>query len=357
MSILFAILIFSFLIFVHELGHFLAAKASGVQVNEFALFMGPAIFKKQVGQTLYTIRTIPIGGYCAMEGEDEDTDNPRSFQKAAVWKRLLILVSGAAMNFVAGVLLLAIVYAPARQFVVPVIDSFEEGCLLEAPEGSDFGFQVGDRILEIDGEKVYTSSDFSLLLSLNPGEIHDVTVLRNGQRLGLEGMQMKMAEYPDGNGGTSLRYGFNFSVEDATFENKLDFVWKTALNTIRTVRLSLQMLLSGQAGFSDLGGPVMIVDQMAEVAESSPTALDALLNMLYFGGFIAINLAVMNLLPIPALDGGRVAGLLITAAIEGIIRKKLNPKYEGYIHAVGMVLLLALMAVIMFKDIFVIFKR
>ncbi len=357
MSILFAILIFSFLIFVHELGHFLAAKASGVQVNEFSLFMGPAIFKKQIGETLYSIRTIPMGGYCAMEGEDGDSDNPRSFQKAAVWKRFVILVAGAAMNFVAGVLLLAIVYAPAQKFAVPVIDFFEEGCLLEAPEGSDFGFRVGDRILEIDGEKIYTSSDFSLILSLNPGEIHDVVVERDGQRLGLEGMQMKMAEYPDGNGGTSLRYGFSFGMVDATFGNKVDFVWKTALNTVRTVRLSLQMLLTGQAGFSDMGGPVMIVDQMAEVAESSPTALDAILNMLYFGGFIAINLAVMNLLPIPALDGGRVAGLLITAAIEGITRKKLDPKYEGYIHAVGMMLLLALMAVIMFKDIFVVFKR
>ena len=355
MSVLFAILLFSFLIFIHELGHFAAAKLSGVQVNEFALFMGPAIYKKQVGETLYSIRTIPIGGYCAMEGEDEDTDNPRSFQKAALWKRLVILVAGAAMNFVAGVVLMAIVYAPAQQFVVPVVDSFEEGCLLEAKDG-DFGFKIGDRILEIDGEKIYTSSDFSLILSLNPGEIHDVTVLRNGERLSLEGMALRKAEFPDGNGGTSMRYGFSFSLEDATFANKLDYAWKNTLNTVRTVRLSLQMLLSGQAGLSDMGGPVMIVDQMAEVAASSPTALDALLNMLYFGAFIAINLAVMNLLPIPALDGGRVAGLLITAAIEAVTRKKLDPKYEGYIHGAGMLLLLGLMVLIMFKDIFVVFK-
>ena len=355
MSVLFAILLFSFLIFIHELGHFAAAKLSGVQVNEFALFMGPAIYKKQVGETLYSIRTIPIGGYCAMEGEDEDTGNPRSFQEAALWKRLVILVAGAAMNFVAGVVLMAIVYAPAQQFVVPVVDSFEEGCLLEAKDG-DFGFKIGDRILEIDGEKIYTSSDFSLILSLNPGEIHDVTVLRNGERLGLEGMALRKAEFPDGNGGTSMRYGFSFSLEDATFANKLDYAWKNTLNTVRTVRLSLQMLLSGQAGLSDMGGPVMIVDQMAEVAASSPTALDALLNMLYFGAFIAINLAVMNLLPIPALDGGRVAGLLITAAIEAVTRKKLDPKYEGYIHGAGMLLLLGLMVLIMFKDIFVVFK-
>ena len=267
----------------------------------------------------------------------------------------MILVAGAAMNFVAGVVLMAIVYAPAQQFVVPVVDSFEEGCLLEAKDG-DFGFKIGDRILEIDGEKIYTSSDFSLILSLNPGEIHDVTVLRNGERLSLEGMALRKAEFPDGNGGTSMRYGFSFSLEDATFANKLDYAWKNTLNTVRTVRLSLQMLLSGQAGLSDMGGPVMIVDQMAEVAASSPTALDALLNMLYFGAFIAINLAVMNLLPIPALDGGRVAGLLITAAIEAVTRKKLDPKYEGYIHGAGMLLLLGLMVLIMFKDIFVVFK-
>mgnify|MGYP002514771385 CR=1 FL=1 len=150
MSVLFAILLFSFLIFIHELGHFVAAKLSGVQVNEFALFMGPAIFKKQIGETLYTIRTIPIGGYCAMEGEDEDTDNPRSFQKAAWWKRLIILVAGAAMNFVMGVVLMFIVYMPAQAVVEPVIASFEEFSTVDGPSG----LQVGDRILELDGEKI-----------------------------------------------------------------------------------------------------------------------------------------------------------------------------------------------------------
>jgi len=353
MSVLFAILLFSFLIFIHEFGHFAAAKLSGVQVNEFALFMGPAIFKKQVGETLYTVRTIPIGGYCAMEGEDEDTDNPRSFQKAAVWKRMIILVAGAAMNFLAGLLLLGIVYAPAQQFAVPVIDFFEEGCVLEGEQG----LWAGDRILELDGEKIYLSSDFTMLLSLKSGEVHDIVVERDGKRVFLDDFHLVKAEFPDGNGGTSLRYGFSFSLEEANFANKLEYTWKTALNTVRTVRLSLQMLLTGKAGLSDMGGPVMIVDQMAEVADASPTALDALLNMLYFGGFIAINLAVMNLLPIPALDGGRVVGLLITAGIEAVTRKKLNPKYEGYIHGAGMILLLGLMAAIMFKDIFVIFKR
>ena len=353
MSILFAILLFSFLIFVHELGHFVAAKLSGVQVNEFSMFMGPVIWKKQVGETLYSLRCIPIGGFCAMEGEDEDTENPRSFQKATWWKRLVILVAGAAMNFVVGVLIMLIVYAPAQRFVVPVIDFFEEGCVLQSADG----LQPGDRFLEVDGEKIYVHSDFSTIISMNPGDIHDIVVERDGQKVYLDDFALVKAEFPNADGSTSYRYGFDFQVEDATFLNKIQYGWLSALDTVRIVRMSLQMLVQGQVGLSDMGGPVMIVDQMSQVAKESPSALDALLNMLYYGGFIAINLAVMNLLPLPALDGGRVVGVLLTTGIEAITRKKLNPKYEGYIHGAGMILLLALMALIMFKDIFVLFKR
>lgn len=353
MSVIFAILLFSVLIFVHEFGHFIAAKLSGVQVNEFSMFMGPAIWKKQKGETLYSIRCIPIGGYCAMEGEDEETDNPRSFQKAAWWKRLIILLAGAAMNFVAGLLLLLICYAPVEQYAVPVIDYFETGCVLQAEDG----LQSGDRILKVDGDRVYTASDFSTILSMNPGDTHDLVVVRNGVRVKLDGFYMPKAEFPDPNGGTSIRYGFNFSLKEAGFLYKLGYIWNVAMGNVQLVRLSVEMLITGKAGLQDMGGPVMIVDQMNQVAQASATALDALINMVYFGAFIAINLAVMNLLPIPALDGGRAVCLLITAAVEAVTKKKINPKYEGYLHGAGMVLLLTLMAVIMFKDIFVIFKR
>ena len=347
MTILFAILLFSFLIFIHELGHFVAAKLSGVQVNEFSLFMGPAIWKKQVGETLYALRCIPIGGYCAMEGEDGGSDNPRSFDKAAWWKRLIILVAGAAMNFVSGLALLGICYAPAEAFITPVISIVEEGCSLA--EGN--GIQVGDKLLELDGEKIYVSGDFETILSLNGGTTHDLVVERNGEKVLLDDVTMERREFADG-----VRFGFSFTLVEATFSEKVSYVWNTALDTVRLVRLSLQMLLTGQAGISDMSGPVGIVQMMSETAEASPSKLDALLNMIYFGGFIAINLSVMNLLPIPALDGGRVAGLLITTAVEKVIRKKIDPKYEGYLHAAGMILLLALMAVIMFKDIFYLFK-
>ena len=349
MSILFAILLFSLLIFVHELGHFLVAKLSKVQVNEFSMFMGPAIWKKQIGETLYSVRCILIGGYCAMEGEDGDTDSPRSFQKAAWWKRLLILVAGAAMNFIAGLLLLGIFFGGEKQFILPEVSLIEEGCAL----AGEHGIQVGDRILEVDGEKVYVYSDFSLILELNGGDVHDLLLQRNGEKIFLDDFKMEMREFPNEDGTTGLRYGFSFSLVDATFRQKVDYIWNSARDIVRMVRLSLKMLFNGQAGLKDLGGPVMIVQQMSEVAEESANTYYAILNLIYFGAFIAINLAVMNLLPIPALDGGRVVGLLITTAVEAVTRKKINPKYEGYLHGAGMILLLILMAVIMFKDIFV----
>lgn len=359
MSVIFAILLFSVLIFVHELGHFTAAKLSGVQVNEFSMFMGPAIWKKQVGETLYAIRCIPIGGYCAMEGEDGGSDNPRSFDKAAWWKRLIILAAGAAMNFLIGVVLMVIVVLmvsvclPGKQTAVPVIASFED----YATVNGENGLQAGDRIVEVDGEKLYSYSDFSMILSLNPGDVHDITVRRNGEKVVLKDFLLEKHEVTLENGSTGLRYGINFTLSTPNFWEKLGMAWNQSLDTVRMVRLSLQMLLGGKVGIKDMSGPVGIVSEMSKVAPASDSKVTALLNMLYFGGFIAINLAVMNLLPIPALDGGRIVCLLITVVVEAITKKKINPKYEGYLHGAGMILLLALMAIIMFKDVIFLFKR
>ena len=350
MSVIFAIILFSFLIFIHELGHFATAKAFGVQVNEFSLFMGPAIWKKQRGETLYSIRCIPIGGYCAMEGEDGDSENPRAFSNAAWWKRLIILVAGAAMNFVTGVAMIGVFLAPNESYILPQVSLVEENCAFSSY------IQPGDTIVALDGEKIYVNSDFSLMMSLNPGDIHDLTIRRDGKLQEYKNVNMEMREFPDENGNPVLRYGFSFSLAESTPGLWAKTTWKTSMDTVRMVRLSLQMLFTGRAGLQDVTGPVGIVQQMSNVAEASGSAWYAFLNLLYFGGFIAINLAVMNLLPIPALDGGRVVGLLLTAAVEGVTRKKVNPKVEGYIHGAGMLLLLALMAVIMFKDIFFIVK-
>lgn len=353
MSVIFAIFLFSVLIFVHELGHFTAAKLSGVQVNEFSMFMGPALWKKQVGETLYAIRCIPIGGYCAMEGEDGGSDNPRSFDKAAWWKRLIILAAGAAMNFLIGVVLMVIVCLPIKQTVVPVIAGFEDYATVDGEKG----LQAGDRIVEVDGERIYTYSDFSLILSLNPGDVHDITVRRNGETVVLKDLLLEKHEVKLENGSTALRYGMNFTLSTPSFLEKLGMAWNQSLDTVRLVRLSLQMLFGGKVGIQDMSGPVGIVSEMSKVAAASDSKVTALLNMLYFGGFIAINLAVMNLLPIPALDGGRIVCLLITVVVEAVTKKKINPKYEGYLHGAGMILLLALMAIIMFKDVIFLFKR
>lgn len=352
MSVLFAILLFSLLVFVHELGHFMAAKLSGVRVNEFSLFMGPALWQKQVGETLYSVRLIPMGGYCAMEGEDTDSDDPHSFNNASLWKRLVILVAGAAMNFVMGVVLLLIFYLPIQQVVSPVISSFEDYSTISG----DTGLQEGDRILEVDGEKIYVYTDMSLILNLNGGDVHDLVVERNGQKVVLDDFLMEKHPVISSDGTKQMMYGMNFTIEQLDFAGKLRYTWLQSLDTVRLVRLSLQMLLSGQAGLNDISGPVGIVQQMSTAADAAATKKAALMNLIYFGGFIAINLAVMNLLPIPALDGGRVVCLLITAVVEAVTRKKLNPKYEGYLHSTGMLLLLGLMAVVMFKDILFLFR-
>ena len=352
MSIIFAILMFSVLIFVHELGHFMTAKLFGVRVNEFSMFMGPAIFKRQVGETLYAIRCIPFGGYCAMEGEDEDTEDPRSFQKAAWWKRTIILVAGSVMNLLTGIVIYCCLFLPMETVDVPTISAFDECCIFNSADG----IHAGDIVRELDGEKIYLKSDVSFFLTYSEDGVHDITVERSGQLI--EFKDYEMGHYhEDENGETYRHYGIMIgSVKEATLSDKLAYVWNTVADNVRMVRYSLQMLFTGRAGLKDMSGPVGIVSQMSEIAEASGTAWFAFLNLLSMCAFIAINLAVMNLLPIPALDGGRVVCLLLTTAIERITRRKIDPKYEGYIHAAGMIALLGLMAVIMFKDIFVIVR-
>lgn len=353
LAIIFGILIFSVLIFVHELGHFLAAKLFGVQVNEFSMFMGPAIVKWGKGETKYSIRCIPIGGYCAMEGEDEDSDNPRAFRRASWWKRLIILLAGSLMNLLIGVVIFACLFLPGKQIVEPQITEFTDCCIFNHEDG----LQEGDIFLKIDGERVYINSDISMILQLNPTVEHDVTVLRDGKKLTFENLTMGHT-HVDENGTEYLHYGFVFGQpKDVNFLEKLHYVGKITVDNVRNVRLSLNMLIKGKASIKDVTGPVGIVDMMTVVATEADNAGDALSNLLSFGGFIAVNLAVMNMLPIPALDGGHIFGLLVTTLIEAITKKKLNPKVEQYIHNIGMILLLILMALIMFKDVFNIFKR
>lgn len=344
--VILAILLFGVLIFVHEFGHFFTAKLSGVQVNEFSLFMGPAIWKKQKGETLYALRTIPIGGYCAMEGEDGDSDNPRAFTNAKIWKRLIILVAGSAMNFLTGLLIMALLVTFAWEAIPGrTVVQIEP----DRPFASAQWLQPGDEIVKIDGERVYIQGDITMLLDRDTDGLHDLTVRRDGEKLALSNVPMQRDFV--GEDGVA-RYGFSTDVQDKSFGGVLSYTWNQCIDFVRLVRLSLGDLFTGRASIKDMSGPVGIVSAVAEQGTQSETVGIGVLNVLNLFAFIAINLAVMNLLPIPALDGGRIVCLLVTAAIEKITRRKINPKYEGYLHAGFMILLLAFMAFITFKDVF-----
>lgn len=346
MYIVIAILAFGVLIATHELGHFLAAKACGIKVNEFAVGMGPAIYKKQKGETLYSLRILPIGGYCAMEGEDEETEDPRAFSAQSAWKRFIVLAGGSAMNFITGLLVVVLIFSGYSGFVGNEITALADGFPLEGEDG----LMVGDKIIEINGEKISYADDFSMFMTLAGGESVDMTVLRDGKKVVLEDFPLTTYEYTE-NGKTVVKYGISFNIIEGTFLNKLAYSFHTAMDFVRSVRIGLTDLITGRAGISDMSGPVGIVSTINDVANQSDSKADALLNIAYICAFIAVNLAVMNMLPIPALDGGRIFFLIVTSVVTLITKKKIDPKYEGYVHAIGFVLLLGLMLVVMFNDI------
>ncbi|MGI5963149.1 MAG: M50 family metallopeptidase [Lawsonibacter sp.] len=341
-----AILIFGFLIATHELGHFAAAKVLGIKVNEFAVGMGPALWKREKGETLYSIRAFPIGGYCAMEGEDDDSADPRSFGKAAGWKKIIVLCAGAAMNFLTGLVLCLILVLPYQSIIQPVIVSFADGFPLE---GTD-GLLAGDRIISIDGERVYVYDDVTLFFSRSNGKTMDLVVERNGSRVFLDDLPLYPREF-EVNGQTQLKYGINFQVEQATLGGKLREGWFMAVDFVRLVRLSLGDLISGAAGLRDLSGPVGIMDVMSDVGNSAPSTGAAVYSLAYLAALIAVNLAVMNLLPLPALDGGRIFFLLLNGILYGLFRKKIDGRYEGYVHMAGLAALMALMLLVTLSDV------
>lgn len=330
MYILLAILMFGFLIFIHELGHFLSAKLLDVQVNEFAICMGPVLWQKKKGETTYSLRAIPIGGFCAMEGEDEESDNPRAFPQKSWWRRLIILAAGSFMNFVAGFLAIVLLYTGASAYSAPIVTDFFEGCPLESSDG----LQVGDELYKIDGRRVYLYSDVGMLLSRNKTGVYDVVVKRNGELVELPDFEMKPQLYTVG-GQQEYKYGLYFGTVPGGFSNCLKYSWYTAMDFARLVWMSLEDLVSGLVSVSGMSGPVGIVSTISEVGSQSATVQAGLQNVAYLGAFIAINLAVMNMLPLPALDGGRIFLLLVNSLFTAITKKKIPAKYEAYVHAAG----------------------
>lgn len=348
MYIIIAIIAFGILVAVHEFGHFTAAKLLGIKVNEFAIGMGPKIISRTRGETTYSLRALPIGGFCAMEGEDGDGDDgdPRSFGNKNVLARLVVLVAGSFMNFLVGFLIVLILFSGRNYYTQPVIADFMDGF----PLSGEAGLMQGDRIVSIDGHHVGTVAEVSLYLERGSGESVDMVVRRDGRRLRLEDLPLTLREY-ETDAGREMKYGLYFRTVESSFGELISQTWSNSVYFVKMVRMGLSDLISGAARVKDLSGPVGIVAMINEVGETSPTTGAALWSVAYLIAFIAVNLSVMNMLPIPALDGGRVFTMLTSWCIEKIIRRRVDPRIEGYIHAAGLVLLLALMAYVMFNDI------
>ncbi len=344
--IIIAIIGFGLLIAIHELGHFLTAKLLGVRVNEFAIGMGPLLLSRQRGDTQYSLRLFPIGGYCAMEGEDEESDDPHAFSSQPGWKRLIILAAGSVMNFLAGFAIILVLFAGSTGFSTNIIGGFMDGFPLEGENG----LLAGDRIVSINGASTPTYSDVYLQLTRVTGPEMDLVIKRGEQRIELKEFPLAPQEYEE-DGQTVLRYGLYFEREEANPWTVLKYsVWNCAY-MVRLVWYGLSDLVSGAAGLSELAGPIGIVDSIGVMGSQAGSLLAGLRSVGSYIALIAINLAVMNLLPLPALDGGRIFFLLVNGVCWLVARRKIPSKYEGYVHIAGFALLLALMIVEAFNDI------
>ncbi len=334
-----AIIFFGLLISIHELGHFTFAKLFKVKVNEFALGMGPAIFKKKKGETTYALRLLPIGGYVSMEGEDEESTDENAFNKKKVWQKFIIVAAGAIMNLILGVVIVATCLSMEELIGTTQIIDFHENAISQQT-----GLKEGDVLLEIDGKKVFSDMDISFLMSRSDDGVFDMIVRRDGEKTELSGVTFNTQKQ---DGYTLITYDFIIRGKEPTVFNVVGNAFKQTASIGRLVWLSLFDLVTGRFGLSDLSGPVGTVNILADVTSSAVESKANLISALTLMAFVSINIGIFNLLPLPALDGGRLFFLFI----EGLRRKPINPKYEGYVHGAGLALLLLLMVVITFNDI------
>ncbi len=335
-TIVIAVLLFAFLIFVHELGHFLSAKLLGVRVNEFSLGFGPAIFKKQKGETLYALRIIPFGGYCAMEGEEEESDEEGSFSRKPAWKRFIITFAGAFNNLVLGFLVVVILMGiNDGAFASSTVSRFRGDDIRSASTG----LREGDTIRKVNGSRIFVADDITYEIMRDSDGIVEMEVLRDGEKVALPAVEFKVE--PTDEGFNLVYVDFYVQPMEKNFGSVISQAGLKTVSIARMVWQSLFDLVTGRYGINQLAGPVGTANVIGQAANRSME------DLLYIIALITINLGVFNLLPIPALDGGRLFFLLI----EMISRKKIPPKYEGYIHTAGFALLILLMVFVTFNDI------
>ena len=359
MVILFAILMFGFLITIHEFGHYLFARIFKVGVKEFSVGMGPKILSHRSKKTniLYSLRLLPFGGYVSMVGEDEDSNDENALHKKPAWQRLIIMAAGGVFNIIVGVILCGV-------FVGMTTNSLGSTTIYQFTENatSQYYLQPGDQIVEVNGHDVGIVSELSFrimweaedpttaVVVTESGEkktlenvgLMDITVIRDGEEMLICDVPFSMAtEQGIGMG----QMDFQVYRERASFSTVTRHTLCLARSNVSQIWASLGGLFTGRVNLSHMSGPVGITEQMSEAAGLGFEYL------IYFTALIAINLGVFNLLPIPALDGGRIFFLLI----EAVRGKPISPEIEGKIHTVALVMLLALSVFVLFKDIFALF--
>lgn len=351
--ILVAVLYFGFLILSHEIGHFGTAKSFRVKVNEFSIGMGPRLLKKKKGETLYSLKALPFGGSVTMDEDVESSDDPRSFVNQKPWKRFLILAAGAVVNVVCGVVIMAVVVTMDPKTAVPQVKAFGETSITNGQ-----GLEVGDTLHKLGGKRVRTWLDLSFLLNRSKNGKMDLVVKRGGKNVDLGQVQFKQGEREDG----TAYYGLDFYL--VTYEKgsrSLALLAKEtageSLALARMVYLSLFDMVTGKFSLRDISGPIGVVTLLSSGAQQAQEsaagadktqALYAIMDLLLLFGLISINIGIMNLLPLPALDGGR----LLFTLFEMIFRKPVPKKLEAWVHGIGIVILMLFMVIISFSDIY-----
>ena len=360
MSILIAILVFGVLIFVHEFGHFIAARAFGVKVNEFAIGMGPKLvsYKSKKSGTVYSLRILPIGGFNSIEGENGDSTDEAAFCVKPVWQRMIIIVAGAVFNLIFAIIVMGAVVIATDKLGSTVIARLPDPATAETeqvekkngdivyvgePSNTFEKFKVGDKIVKINGKRVHVVDELVYTVAFEGAEPVSVTVVRNGENVVLENVVFPKYE---SNGIVFGTVDFSVYQEPKNFVSVLKHSWFNCVSTMETIWESVFGLISGKYGMEHVSGPVGVTEALGSAAKSG------VLVVMNMAVMISMNLGVFNLLPIPALDGGRFVFL----AIEAVRKKPLKAEVEAMVHTVGIMLLMGLMVVITFKDVFALFK-
>ncbi len=346
--VILAILIFGALVLMHELGHYLFARLFKVSITEFSIGMGPKIFQRKAKKTgiLWSLRALPFGGYVSMVGEDGETDDPNALQKKAPWQRLIIMAAGGVINILTGIILMtALVIGTRDQLGSTTIYEFIVPEASETALSDSTGLDAGDKVVKVGKIGVHTANELVYEIMRQGIEPIDITVIRNGDRVVIE--DVAFPTFTD-QGVTFGDYDFRVYGERATVLNVAKHAFFRSLSTVKMVWDGLVDLISGRYGMEAVSGPVGVTEVIVETAKTKQFE-----NLVYLAAVIAVNLGVMNLLPIPALDGGRIVFVLY----EMIFRKPINRKVEGYLHGAVMLLLFAFIIFITFKDVIKLFVR